>query len=390
MPLQPLSGLRVLDLSRLLPGPYCTMLLADMGAEVIKVETPRIGDYARFLPAELGLSGMFPAINRNKKSIGLNYRNPRGKEVFLRLAQTADVILEGFRPGIMKKMGLDYEAVRAVNSKIIYCSLSGYGQAGPYRDRAGHDPNYLALAGLLGLNGAAGGPPVIPGVPIADLSGGMLAAISILGALVGRGVTGEGAYLDVSLIDAPVSWTAPIAGGYYFTTGTPPERGRLALNGEFPCYQIYETADGQYLTLAALEPDFWAAFIKIVERPDLAPKQFDHAAIPEVAAVFKHHARAAWLEKFKDTDGCVEPIYTYEEMLADPHLRQRGLVVTENGQATGLGSPLVSLSAGARASAPGLGEHTLKIMQELNFTPAVIEELHSKGIIKTEASTSEY
>ena len=159
MPFQPLSGIRVLDLSRLLPGPYCTMLLADMGAEVIKIETPRVGDYARFLPPEVGLSGLFAAVNRNKKSVALNYRNPRGKEIFLRLAREADVVLEGFRPGVVDRMGIGYEAARGVNPRIIYCSLSGYGQSGPYRDRAGHDPNYLSVGGLLGLNGAAGGPP---------------------------------------------------------------------------------------------------------------------------------------------------------------------------------------------------------------------------------------
>jgi len=383
MSTQPLFGLRILDLSRLLPGPYCTMLLADMGAEVIKVETPRIGDYARFLPPEMGLSGMFPAINRNKKSIALNYRNPHGKEVFLRLAQTADVLLEGFRPGVMKKFGLDYDALRAVNPRLIYCSLSGYGQGGPYRDRAGHDPNYLSIGGWLGLNGPAGGPPVLPGAPIADLSGGMLAATAILGALVGRARTGEGAYLDVSLVDAVVSWTAPVAGGYYFTTGHAPERGRLALTGEFPCYNVYATADGQHLTLAALEPDFWSAFIKIVDRPDVAPKQFDHAAIPEVAAIFQQHTRAEWLERFQETDGCVEPIYAYAEMLADPHLRQRGLVVEKDGRPERLGSPLVSFPRPTDTPPPTLGENTIEVLKQAGLSEEEIKELEATGIVKS-------
>jgi len=390
MPPQPLSGVLVLDLSRLLPGPYCTMLLADMGAEVVKVETPRIGDYARFLPPEVGLGGLFAAVNRNKKSIALNYRNPRGKEVFLRLAQTADVILEGFRPGVVDRMGIGYEAVRAVNPKVIYCSLSGYGQSGPYRDRAGHDPNYLSVAGLLGLNGAAGGPPILPGAPIADLAGGMLAAIAILGALVGRrhkdaAATGEGhaARLDVSLIDAVTSWTAPVAGGQYFSTGKAPERGHMALTGEFPCYNIYETADGQFVTLAALEPDFWSAFCTVADRADLTPRQFDHAAIAEVAAVFKQRRRAEWLAAFENTDGCVEPVSTFEEMLQNPHLRQRGLVVEREGRAERLGSPLVSFRRDDAAPPPALGENTFEILKQAGMSEEEIRELEAKGVVKS-------
>ena len=192
MPASPLAGIRILDLSRLLPGPYLTQLLADLGAEVIKIETPRLGDYARVAPPEMGLGGMFEAVNRGKKSVAVNYRNPRGREIFLKLAATADVILEGFKPGSVKKWGIDYDAVRAVKPDIVYCSLSGYGQEGPYRDRAGHDMNYLAVGGALALNARADEAPVPYGLPAADLSGSMLAAIAILGALVGRGKTGRG------------------------------------------------------------------------------------------------------------------------------------------------------------------------------------------------------
>jgi len=205
----PLQGIRVLDLSRLLPGPYLTQLMADLGAEVVKVETPLAGDHVRLAPPEMGLGNMYGAINRGKKSLALNYRNARGRELFLELAKTADVVLEGFRPTIADKYGIGYEAVRAVKPDIVYCSLSGYGQEGPYRQRAGHDFNYLSIGGAFSLNGRER--PVPYGLPVADLSGGMLAAIAILGALVGRERGGQGMYLDVALLDGVISWMTPLA-----------------------------------------------------------------------------------------------------------------------------------------------------------------------------------
>jgi alpha-methylacyl-CoA racemase len=214
----PLRGIRVLDLSRLLPGPYLTQLLSDLGAEVIKIEPPLAGDYARLAPPEMGLGGLYEAVNGGKKSVALNYRNPRGRDIFLELARSADVVLEGFRPGAADRWGIGYQAVRDINPRIVYCSLSGYGQDGPYRDRAGHDLNYDAVGGALGLNAPSGGGMPVPyGVPVADLSGGMLAAIAILSALVGRQNGGEGLYLDVSLLDGVLSWVAPMAGAAFFS-----------------------------------------------------------------------------------------------------------------------------------------------------------------------------
>ncbi|MCJ7724073.1 MAG: CoA transferase, partial [Anaerolineales bacterium] len=195
MTVLPLTGIRVLDLSRLLPGPYLTQLLVDLGAEVIKIETPRIGDYSRLVPPEMGMGNLFESVNRGKKSVAINFRNQRGRDIFLKLAATADVILEGFKPGSMERWGISYEAVRSVNEDIIYCSLSGYGQMGPYRDRAGHDLNYLAVGGALALNARSGELPLPYGLPVADLSGAMLAAIAVLGALVGRSNNGQGMYL---------------------------------------------------------------------------------------------------------------------------------------------------------------------------------------------------
>src|SRR5574341_252925 len=218
----PLDGVRVLDLSRLLPGPYCTMLLADLGAEVIKIESPGLGDYMRMIPPFIEdsatgetVSVHYLMVNRNKKSVALNFRNARGKEIFMQLARDADVFLESFRPGAATRWGIGYEALREINPRVVYCSLSGYGQTGPYHDRAGHDLNYIALTGLLAANGYPDRPPVPPAAQIADLAGGMYAAVAILAALIGRGKSGQGQYLDVSLFESALAWTGTIIGGAF-------------------------------------------------------------------------------------------------------------------------------------------------------------------------------
>ena len=392
---QPLIGIRVLDLSRLLPGPYCTMLLADLGAEVMKIESPRVGDYARVAPPSFGGDAMFRALNRNKKSVALNYRNPRGREVFLRLAREADVIVETFRPGAVTRWKIDYEAVRTVNPRLIYCSLSGYGQSGPYRDRAGHDLNYIALSGLLALNGAAGGPPIPPGVQIADLAGGMLAAIAILAALVGRERTGEGAYLDVAMLDAVASWVAPVAGALFSYTGKNPEQGRVPLSGTLACYNVYETADGKFITLAALESHLWTAFCTAVDRNDLRARQYDVDAIPDVAAILRARTRDEWVAWFREVDACVEPVNTIEEMLRDPQVQYLGLVVEENvlreepvEQASSrppqrIGSPFRFTRRTHESPAPALGEHTWKVLRQVGFDDEEIRELEAARVLKT-------
>jgi alpha-methylacyl-CoA racemase len=376
----PLAGIRVLDLSRLLPGPYCTLLLADLGAEVIKVETPLAGDYARTV-ADFGGPAMFEAVNRNKKSIALNYRNPRGKELLFHLARTCDVMIETFRPGAVKRWGIDYDAVAQVNPRIVYCSLSGYGQAGPYAHRAGHDLNYIALGGLLALNGAAGGPPILPGVQIADQAGGMLAAMAILASLVGRQSMGRGAYLDVAMIDAVAAWVAPIAGSLYTFTGQNPPRGQMPLSGGLPCYNVYETADGQFISLAALEPHFWTAFCNAIHRDDLLARQFDSTAIDELAQLFRQLTRDEWQERLREADACVEPVNRIDEALRNSHLRQRGLVTQENT----FGSPFRFAAKPDSFSAPALGEHTVKILKGLGLDDPEIQELDAAGIIKTGA-----
>ena len=379
----PLAGLRVLDLSRLLPGPYCTLLLADLGADVIKIETPRVGDYLRHAPPALGFGGMFELLNRHKQSVALNYRNARGKAVFLRLAQTADVIVETFRPGSVDRWGIGYPVVQALNPRIIYCSLSGYGQSGPYRDLAGHDLNYLALGGLLDLNGRAGEPPAVPPVPMADLAGGTLAALAILAAAFGRERGQEGRYLDVAMIDAVVSWMLPIAGSFLLSQGAVPGRGRLPLGGGLPSYNVYRTRDDRLLAFAALEPNLWADFCALVSRPDLLGRQFDPTAVDAVAELFREKPRDVWVQTFHGKDVCVEPVNTFATAVGDPHLHHRGLLQAGAGPLGQIGS-LFQFSAPAQPGpAPAMGQHTRTVLLGAGLSEAEIQELEAGGVIKT-------
>ena len=390
--MKPLDGIRIIDLSRLLPGPYCTMLLADLGAEVIKIETPALGDYMRLIPPfvenkETGetVSAAYLMVNRNKKSVALNFRNPRGKELFLRLIREADVFVESFRPGQIDKWGLGYAALHAINPRLVYCSLSGYGQDGPYRDRAGHDLNYIALNGLLAANGAAGGPPIPPAVQIADLSGGMLAAISILAALVGRGKSDAGQYLDVSLFDGALSWAGTIIGGAH-AAGKKTERGRMQLNGGMACYNVYATRDGLHITIGAIEPHFWSAFCKIVGRDDLSSRQQEFEAVPEVAAVFRERTLDEWRAVFKSLDACIEPVRDFSDVFNDPHVKHRGLIAQMDVPGIGtipqIGSVFV-FAPGPAAPPPRQGEHTRAVLEQIGVSDSELREMIQAGLIKT-------
>lgn len=384
--MKPLEGIRVLDLSRLLPGPYCTMLLADLGAEVIKIETPGLGDYLRIIPPYVrdavgaDVSALFQLINRGKKSVALNFRNKRGQDVLARLAKNADVLIEAFRPGAADRWGIGYEQIRAVNPRIVYCSLSGYGQGGPYRDRAGHDLNYIALAGLLATNGVAGGPPIPPGAQIADLSGAMLATIAILAALAGRAQSGVGQYLDVALFDGALSWAGTLIGGTH-AAGGKLARGKMQLNGGMACYNVYATRDGKYLTIAAIEPHLWAAFCKAVGRDDLVARAQEYEAVSEVAAIIQTRTLAEWLEVSKTIDACIEPVRDFSETLNDPHVQARGLV-TQIGGIRQIGS-VFTFAQTSPIPAPQQGQHTRQVLREIGMNDAEIGELEKVEVIKT-------
>lgn len=322
----PLRGVRVLDLSRLLPGPFATMILAGLGAEVIKVEDLDGGDYMRWMPPlQDGEAAMFTAINRGKRSLRLDLKSSRGRELFLDLATRSQVVLESFRPGVMDRLGLGMDALHARNQRLVVCSISGFGQDGPDRLRAGHDLNYLARAGVLSITGS-GGAPSIPGVQMGDLGGGAQSAvIAILAALRRAEREGIGSHCDVSMLDGMLSWMSPhIAAA---EAGGPAGPGMMLLNGAHPCYHVYRCADG-WITVAALEPKFWAKLCELLDADDLhdlafaAGAQAD-AAVERLERIFSGATRAEWQARLGGADACVEAVLSIDELRDDPQVRHR-------------------------------------------------------------------
>jgi crotonobetainyl-CoA:carnitine CoA-transferase CaiB-like acyl-CoA transferase len=374
----PLHAIRILDLSRLLPGPYATLILAELGAEVLKIEEPPQGDPLRYRPIA-GPSThhtLFDLLNRGKKSITLNLKTEEGRAILLALTQRADVLLEGYRPGVMQRLGLAYATLTEVNPGLIYASLSGYGQTGPYRTRAGHDLNYIALGGLLGITGAPDDGPAIPGVPVADLTAALWAALGIMAALCERQRTGHGQYLDISMLDSVTSLLAvPLAA--WLGTGRAPQRGQLPLSGQWACYNVYRTADNGYMTLAALEPHFWRAFCLAVGREDWLPRQndADQAGLSaEIAALFRTQPRAYWEKLFAAHDCACEPVLALDEVFAHPQAQARGL----------LADGALPLPIGRRAlhaHAPALGQHTAEILAELGYSAQDTQRLKEQGVV---------
>ena len=382
-----LTGLKMLDLSRLLPGPYCSLLLADLGMEVLKVEDTEQGDYMRTMgPIRKKDSAYFLALNRNKKSMTLNLKVKEGKEVFYNLTNSYDILLEGFRPGVMDRLGVGYQDLKKRNPRVIFCSLSGYGQEGPYRERSGHDINYIGLAGILEVTGAKQGPPIIPGVQIADIGGGgMMAAIAILAASIHREKTGEGQYLDVSMLDSAISWLS-IHAGKYFMDKELPKRGEMHLSGRYACYQVYPTEDGRYMSLGALEPKFWKNFCETIGRRDFILKQFIEGEeqlriIEEVQKLFKTKTQKEWVDLFKNVDACCEPILTLEEVSHHPQVLHRQMVKElehpVEGKTQQIGSPIKSsqFSFEVRTPPPAWGEHTIEVLKTIGYSEEDIRHL---------------
>jgi alpha-methylacyl-CoA racemase len=391
-----LEGIRVLDLSRLLPGGFCSLLLADFGAEVLKVEDTGMGDYVRWAPPgyegaeESAQSALFLALNRGKRSIRVNLKEERGRVVLLRLAGEYDVLLESFRPGVLDRLGVGYERLREENPGLVYCAITGYGQDGPFTGRSGHDMNYLGLNGLLGLTGEADGPPIQSAGQIADIGGGgLMAAFGILAALRERDRSGQGQLVDVSMFDGSLSWLALVA-AKYLRDGDAPQRGDLELAGGLICYRPYACRDG-WVTLGALEPKFWQAWCQGVGREDLVGKQFERPgseAHAEVERIFIERTRDEWQRFASEHDCCLEPVLGLDEALDSELVRAREMVVElEQPGATDpvrlLGAP-VKLSrtpGGPAGPGPGFGQHTDEVLTALGYAEAEIAELKESGAV---------
>jgi crotonobetainyl-CoA:carnitine CoA-transferase CaiB-like acyl-CoA transferase len=383
----PLQGIRILDLTRLLPGPVASLHLADLGAEVIKIEDPQVGDYARTLgtgklAADGKSSAYFRMINRNKQGLCLDLKQPAGVEVFLRLVRDADVVIESFRPGVMDKLGVGYATVSAINPGISYCSISGYGQDGPYRDLAGHDINYLGYAGVLDQIGSAGHQPAIPNFQIADLLGGALTAVmGILAAVIDAQRTGQGRQIDVSMTDSVLAHS-------YFSMLTLNQAGRSAargtdiLSGGLPCYATYACADGKYMAVGALEAKFWKSCCAVLERPEWLVRQWDATLKTELAELFVQHPRDYWSNLFATVDCCVTPVLSPEEALQNEQLLARGMVLN-NDDLVQFAPPLKlsEFDFKIHQPAPDAGEHNVAILRAAGYSADQIASLQASGAL---------
>ena len=393
MPVKPLDGVRVLDLTRLLPGAVATMMLGDFGADVIKIEQPGAGDPARTMSAGRNPAGtVFLATNRNKRSVAINLKCETGRELFLRLAAQTDVVVEGFRPGVMDRLGIGYDTLRQNNPRLVYCAISGYGQDGPYRTQAGHDINYISIAGVQGLNGESDGSPAIPGVQIADLAGGSLqAVIGILLALAARGQNGHGQMVDVSMTDGALGMMiVPLAG--LLASGIEPHRGDEMLTGRYACYRVYETKDGRFLSLGALESKFWANVCRVLGCEELIVEQYaegekQEACIAKLTEVFRSRSAAEWLAVFEGVDSCLAIVKEAREVIEDPQITHRRLIIEidhpTEGRLKQL-APFVRLSetpGSVDLPPPRLAEHTRQVVASLGYNDDAIDEMAQEGVI---------
>ncbi len=398
----PFEGLKVLDLSRLLPGGFCSLLLADFGADVIKVEDTGMGDYIRWSPPafegaeETAKSALFLSLNRGKRSVRIDLKSEAGRDVLLKLVRDADVLLESFRPGVLDRLGVGYERLKQENPRLVYCAITGYGLTGPNVQRSGHDMNYLGLNGVLAISGDADGPPTQAGAQIADLGGGaLMGAFGILAALRERDRSGEGQLVDVSMFDGALSWLAMVA-ARVFAAGEQPRRGAEMLSGSLLCYRPYKCADG-WVTLGALEPKFFAAWCHGVDREDLLAHQFEAPGSPahaEVEAIFAGRTRAEWAAFAQEHDCCLEPVLEVEEALESELVRAREMVIEFEqpgaGMVKGLGMPVkLSRTPGqVRSGGPALGEHTEQVLRESGFSEKEIAQLLADGAVAGAAGSS--
>jgi crotonobetainyl-CoA:carnitine CoA-transferase CaiB-like acyl-CoA transferase len=400
-----LEGVKILDLSALVPGAFCTMLLGDLGADVLKVEAPRMkvlgGESSAVPEEEQRKAAAYYALDRNKKSIVLNLKSEEGRAVFYRLCQNTDVIVEGFRPGVAGRLKVDYSTISDLNPGIVYCSLSGYGQDGPYRTFPGHDINYIAMAGVLGLIGSAGGPPVIPLNLVADFAGAALyGALGISVALVARGTTGKGQYVDVAYMDGAISLMSWFSFGYFFD-GSMLNRGESWLHGAYPYYGVYETKDGKYITIGCLEPHFWENLCRFLGKEGYIPYGFalEHTfRKPQggkwneihswLKQVFLTRTRDEWFELLIRNDVPAGKVNTPDEVFNDPQVLHRQMVIEVDhptlGKVKQVGvAPRLSGTPGkVRSLSPLPGEQTDEILRELGYKRGEIKRLRREGVVQ--------
>lgn len=381
--MQALEGIRVLDLSRLLPGPYCTMLLADFGADVIKIEQPGQGDYSRSFPPFLKDFGYWHLqLNRNKRSVVLNLKTDAGRRAFLELVKTADVVVESYRPGVLQKLGVDYEAAKAVNPRIIYCSLTGYGKKGPLAQQADHDIGYVSLAGITAMSGETHGKPAIPGVLMADMNAAMAAGMSIMIALRHAQQTGRGQEIDISLYNVAMT-LMPGAASLYFGSGFVAQRGNNWLTGANANYNIYATKDGRYLAVGCLEKKFWTNLCNALQRTDMVDAVDDNSRHPwlkeQLAQEFSKRTLDEWQELLAGRDTCVTPVLDFAEAVAAGQTQANEMVLdvedAELGHYRQLGfaMKLSATPAALNKRAPRLGEDTQQVLGEAIDDPELLE-----------------
>jgi alpha-methylacyl-CoA racemase len=393
VPGKPLAGVRVLDLTRLLPGPVCTLHLADLGADVIKIEDTGSGDYARTLGVAQGIAPVFLAINRNKRSLRLDLKQAAGVSAFLRLVRDAAVVVESFRPGVVDRLGVGYSACAAANPAIVYCSISGYGQSGPYRELAGHDINYCSVAGLTDQIATGDGEPAIPNLQIADILGGaVVPAMGILAALVDARRRGQGRHVDVAMTEGVLAHNLQALAAVV-SQGRVHPPGQDFLSGREPCYAVYRCADGRYMAVGALEKKFWDGVCDVLGRPELKSQHWSSGAIDRVATrraleeIFARHPQAHWIERFNGSDCCVAPVLKLEESLHDAQIVAREMVVRaphpQAGDVVQFAPPLKmsDYAFAVERPAPAAGEHSEEILREAGYSTKEIAALKAQRVI---------
>ena len=386
-----LEGIRILDLSRLLPGPYCSMILADMGAEVIKVEDTFAGDYFReWEPKQIKNSVYFIGVNRNKKSITLNLKTQKGKEVLYKLVKNSDVVMESFRPGVASKLGIDFDSLKKHNEKLIYCSITGYGQNTSLKDKAGHDLNYLALSGILSMSGSRDGKLPVLGMQAADMCGAVFGIIAILLAIIRRDKIKKPQYLDIAMMDGLYSFLTMVA-AKYFKDGEVPFPASNLFNGKFACYNIFETKDKRFFTVGAIEDKFWNRFCEVIGMEEWKGKNSDESAqdniVEKLEVIFKEKDFSEWRKIFENEDICVEPVLNLDEALNSDYVREREIVFEKENKIDGIckfiKSP-VNISPSGESfvkTHPQKGEDTFHVLKSAGYSDEELKEMQKNEII---------